>query len=48
VVGLEHEPPRGPSVQRLGKEQVRVIVETTLQTTPPDATHWSTRTLGKR
>jgi transposase len=47
VVGLEHEPPRGPSVQRLGKEQVRVIVETTLQTTPPDATHWSMRTLAE-
>jgi len=47
VVGLEHEPPRGPSVQRLGKEQVQAIVQTTLQTTPPDATHWSTRTLAE-
>src|SRR5512143_1553866 len=48
VVGLEHEPPRGPSVQRLGQEQVKAIVEATLQTTPPDATHWSTRTLARQ
>ena len=46
VPGLEHEPPRKPSSQRLDDQLVRKIVETTLQTTPPDATHWSTRTLG--
>lgn len=47
VAGLEHEPPRQASSQRLGEELIKKIVETTLQTTPPDATHWSTRTLGR-
>jgi len=46
VPGLEHEPPRRPSSQRLDDQLVKKIVDTTLQTTPPDATHWSTRTLG--
>lgn len=45
--GLEHEPPRGESGQRLGADMVKQIVDTTLQTTPKDATHWSTRTLGR-
>jgi len=46
--GLEQDAPRGPSVQRLKADRVRAIVEATLQTTPPAATHWSTRTLAKR
>ena len=45
--GLEHEPPRQPSAQRLDEQLVKKIVDTTLQSTPPDATHWSTRTLGR-
>jgi transposase len=45
--GLEHEPPRPPSRQRLDDEGVKNILDTTLQSTPPDATHWSTRTLGR-
>jgi transposase len=47
VVGLEHEPPRQSSSQRLDETLVKKIVDTTLQTTPPAATHWSTRTLAK-
>jgi len=47
VVGLEHEPPRQPSTQRLDETLVKKIVDTTLQTPPPAATHWSTRTLAK-
>lgn len=46
--GLEHEPPRAESCQRLSEARVKQIVETTLQTTPKDATHWSTRTLGRQ
>jgi len=46
VAGLEHEPPRQASSQRLDDDLIKKIVDTTLQTTPPDATHWSTRTLG--
>jgi len=47
VPGLEHEPPRKASSQRLDEALIKRIVETTLQTTPSDATHWSTRTLGQ-
>jgi transposase len=47
VTGLEHEPPRKASSQRLEQAMIKRIVDTTLQTTPPDATHWSTRTLGQ-
>ena len=48
VAGLEHEPPRKASSQRLEDSLIKKIVDTTLQTTPPDATHWSTRTLGRK
>lgn len=48
VAGLEHEPPRQASRQRLEDSLIKRIVDTTLQTTPPDATHWSTRTLGRK
>lgn len=44
--GLEHEPARQPSSRRLDEQLIRKILDTTLQVTPPDATHWSTRTLG--
>jgi len=47
-VGLSMDAPHGPSSKRLSKEKVREIVETTLHSTPEDATHWSTRTLGKK
>lgn len=46
--GLAEDAPHGPSARRLDEAIVRSIVETTLQTTPPDATQWSTRTLAKR
>jgi transposase len=47
VAGLEHEPPRQASSQRLDEQLIKKIVDTTLQTTPPAATHWSARTLGE-
>ncbi len=47
VAGLEHEPPRQASSQRLEDSLIKKIVDTTLQTTPPAATHWSTRTLAR-
>ena len=43
--GLSVDAAHGPSTQRLSPRKVRAIVEATLQTTPPDATHWSTRTM---
>jgi transposase len=47
VPGIEHEPPRKPSSRRLDAEQSRRIVETTLRSSPSDATHWSTRSLAR-
>lgn len=46
-VGLAEDAPHGPSAQGLARETVKAIVDATLQTRPPDATHWSTRTLAK-
>jgi transposase len=46
-VGLSEDAPHGPSAQGLAPEKIKAIVHATLQTTPPDATHWSTRTLAK-
>lgn len=43
--GLAEDAPHGPSAQRLAPQKVRAIVDATLQTRPPDATHWSTRTM---
>ncbi len=48
VPGLEHEPPRKASSRRTTQDQIKAIVEATLHTTPPDATHWSTRTLAEQ
>jgi len=48
LVGLEHEPPRQVSSQRTTEEHVKAIVEATLHSKPPAATHWSSRTLAKR
>lgn len=45
--GLEHEVSRGKSARSLKEPLRRKILDTTLQSTPPDATHWSTRTLGR-
>jgi transposase len=47
VAGLAEDAPHGPSSQKLKAEKVAAIVEATLHTTPPDATHWSTRTMAK-
>ena len=46
--GLAEDAPHGPSSRRLAAETVRSIVDATLQTTPPGATHWSTRTLAEK
>ncbi len=48
VAGLEHEPPRKLSSQRLKEKEIKAIVEATLHTKPADATHWSCRTLAEK
>ena len=47
VGGLEHESSRPPHCNRCEDVLIKRIVDTTLQSTPADATHWSTRTLGR-
>jgi transposase len=44
---LEQDRSRGQSAQRVEDARITAIVEATLHTTPPDATHWSTRTMAK-
>ena len=44
--GLLDEPrPGRPRV--VGDEQIEALITATLETTPPDATHWSTRSMAK-
>jgi transposase len=45
--GLEKDAPRPGRVPTISSEKVRAVVEATLHTKPPDATHWSTRTMAK-
>jgi len=46
-MGLAQDAPRGPSPRALPAERVKAIVEATLHTTLPDATHWSVRSMAK-
>lgn len=45
--GIAEDASHGPSSRRIDAQTVKLIVDRTLQTRPPDATHWSTRTLAK-
>lgn len=45
--GIAEDASHGQSSRRTDDQTVNLIVERTLQTRPPDATHWSTRTLAK-
>ena len=45
--GLTKDAPRGPSSRKLDPEIREAIVQATLNSTPPDAPHWTTRTLAK-
>jgi len=47
LLGLSEDAPHGISARRLDASKVRSIVDTTLQSTPADATQWSTRTMAK-
>ena len=43
--GIEKDAPRGGRLPRKRNRQARLIIETTTQKKPENATHWSTRTL---
>jgi len=45
--GLEKDAPRPGRIPRIRHKKVVAIVNATLHTTPPDATHWSTRSMAK-
>jgi transposase len=47
VAGLEKDAPRPGRIPRISERRVRAIVEATLHTKPPNATHWSTRTMAE-
>jgi transposase len=47
VTGLEKDAPRRGRIPSIPATKIRVIVEATLHTTPPAATHWSTRTMAQ-
>ena len=47
VEGLLRDRPRCGRPPTVGPDQVRAVVERTRSTVPPDATHWSTRSLAR-
>jgi transposase len=46
--GLAEDAPHGRSSRRIQDKVTKAIVEATLHTTPPGATHWSTRTMATK
>ena len=47
LAGLEKDVPRPGRLPRITARQVAAIVQATLHSQPPNATHWSTRTLAQ-
>ena len=45
IPGLEKDAPRPGRLPRISSRKIKAVVEATLHTTPPEATHWSTRTM---
>jgi len=45
--GLEKDAPRPGRIPKISHKKVMAIVNATLHTTPPDATHWSERSMSK-
>jgi transposase len=45
--GLEKDAPRPGRIPRISPRKIKAVVEATLHTQPPHATHWSTRTMAK-
>jgi len=47
VTGLLHDAPRPGRRRQISPQHVAAIVNATLRTTPPDATHWSSRSMAR-
>lgn len=45
--GLEKDAPRPGRIPKIPQRKIHAVVEATLHTTPPNATHWSTRSMAK-
>ena len=45
--GLEKDAPRPGRIPSIPEKKIRAVIEATLHTTPPNATHWSTRSMAK-
>lgn len=45
--GLEKDAPRPGRIPRIVQRKISAVIKATLHTTPPNATHWSTRTMAK-
>lgn len=45
--GLEKDAPRSGRIPRIPPRKIQAVVKATLHTTPPNATHWSTRTMAQ-
>ena len=45
--GLEKDAPRRGRIPKISQRKVRAVVEATIHTTPPNATHWSTRSMAE-
>lgn len=45
--GLEKDAPRPGRIPRISHRKISAVIHVTLHTTPPNATHWSTRTMAK-
>ena len=47
LVGLQKDAPRPGRIPKITPRKIQTVVEATLHTTPPNATHWSTRSMAK-
>ena len=47
LVGLQKDAPRPGRIPKIAPRKTQTVVEATLHTTPPNATHWSTRSMAK-
>ena len=47
LAGLEKDAPRPGRKPRIPPAKIKAVVEATLHTKPPNATHWSTRTMAR-
>jgi transposase/DNA-binding CsgD family transcriptional regulator len=45
--GLEKDAPRPGRIPKISQRKIKAVIEATLQTKPPHAMHWSTRTMAK-